>query len=96
MIPWVKLDTTPLPDGGDAPQLLVSWTEHAVSSVTVHDLADGAPRGTVELPGPVYTVVGADPPKIRASPSPPSIVTGTPAAVAGPTASRYWAGTSAP
>ena len=39
------------PGLGDAPQLLVSWTEHAVSAVSVHDLADGARRGTLDLPG---------------------------------------------
>jgi prolyl oligopeptidase len=36
---------------GDAPVLLASWTTHAVSEVTVHDLATGALRGTVPLPG---------------------------------------------
>jgi prolyl oligopeptidase len=36
---------------GDAPVLLASWTTHAVSEVTVHDLATGALRGQVPLPG---------------------------------------------
>jgi prolyl oligopeptidase len=45
-------------DGGplaDAPILLAGWTRHAVSEVTGHALADGAPltdgRGRIELPG---------------------------------------------
>lgn len=33
------------------PVLLVARTRHAVSEVTVHRLADGAPSGTVALPG---------------------------------------------
>ncbi|MUL43121.1 S9 family peptidase [Streptomonospora sp. PA3] len=31
--------------------LLVSWRRHAISEVTVHDLATGRRRGAVELPG---------------------------------------------
>ncbi|GAB3453152.1 prolyl oligopeptidase family serine peptidase [Streptomonospora sediminis] len=31
--------------------LLVSWRRHAISEVTVHDLATGEQRGTVDLPG---------------------------------------------
>jgi prolyl oligopeptidase len=33
------------------PVLVVSWTRHALSEVTVHDLASGARVGAVELPG---------------------------------------------
>jgi prolyl oligopeptidase len=40
---------------GDRPLLLVAWTRHAVSEITVHDLATGerveGPRGTLPLPG---------------------------------------------
>lgn len=39
------------PQLGDQPVLLASWTAHAVSQVTVHDLTDGQQRGTVDLPG---------------------------------------------
>jgi prolyl oligopeptidase len=35
----------------DRPLLLVVWTEDAASTITVHDLATGAPVGTVPLPG---------------------------------------------
>lgn len=35
----------------EAPVLLVSWTRHAVSEVTVHALADGTQLGSIELPG---------------------------------------------
>ncbi|QBI55376.1 prolyl oligopeptidase family serine peptidase [Streptomonospora litoralis] len=31
--------------------LLVSWARHAISEITVHDLATGERRGSVELPG---------------------------------------------
>jgi len=38
--------------GADGPTTLVaSWERHAVSEVTVHDLASGARTGTVDLPG---------------------------------------------
>ncbi|HTT52429.1 MAG TPA: prolyl oligopeptidase family serine peptidase [Streptosporangiaceae bacterium] len=33
------------------PVLLASWTRHAVSEITVHDLATGERTGTLELPG---------------------------------------------
>ena len=33
------------------PVLLASWTRHAVSEITVHDLADGRRRGELPLPG---------------------------------------------
>ncbi|ROP45890.1 prolyl oligopeptidase [Pseudokineococcus lusitanus] len=45
---WTVLDG---PGLGDAPVLLAAWTTHAVSRLTVHDLADGALRGEVALPG---------------------------------------------
>jgi prolyl oligopeptidase len=35
----------------DRPLLLVSWTRHAVSEISVHDLATGQRAGTVPLPG---------------------------------------------
>ena len=40
-------------DGGelDPPLLLVSWTRHAISEISVHDLATGQRTGTVPLPG---------------------------------------------
>ncbi|GAA2022174.1 prolyl oligopeptidase family serine peptidase [Pseudokineococcus marinus] len=45
---WTVLDG---PELGEAPVLLAAWTTHAVSRVTVHDLADGALRAEVVLPG---------------------------------------------
>ncbi|MFP5345511.1 MAG: prolyl oligopeptidase family serine peptidase [Actinomycetes bacterium] len=45
---YTILDGTAL---GDSPVLLAAWTTHAVSTVTVHDLADGRQRGTLDLPG---------------------------------------------
>ena len=33
------------------PLLLAGWTRHAISEITVHDLATGEQRGTVPLPG---------------------------------------------
>jgi prolyl oligopeptidase len=41
-------------DGGQArpPLLLVTWTRHAFSEITVHDLASGERRGAVTMPGP--------------------------------------------
>jgi prolyl oligopeptidase len=35
----------------ERPLLLVSWTRHAVSEITVHDLATGERTGSVPLPG---------------------------------------------
>ena len=35
----------------DRPLLLVSWTRHAISEISVHDLATGQRTGTVPLPG---------------------------------------------
>jgi prolyl oligopeptidase len=37
--------------GLDRPVLLASWTRHAISEITVHDLATGARAGRLELPG---------------------------------------------
>ncbi|WP_380174498.1 prolyl oligopeptidase family protein [Kineococcus sp. DHX-1] len=51
------LDDVAVLDGPELPEplLVVGWTEHAVSSVTVHDLATGrqleGPAGRVDLPG---------------------------------------------
>ena len=41
-------------DGGGVqpPVLLAAWTRHAMSEITVHDLATGERRGMVGLPGP--------------------------------------------
>ena len=39
----------------DRPVLLVSWTRHAISEITVHDLATGERTGTLALPGPGRT-----------------------------------------
>ena len=39
-------------DGGPRPVLLVVWTRHAISEITVHDLTTGERIGTVPLPGP--------------------------------------------
>jgi prolyl oligopeptidase len=40
-------------DGGQAqpPVLLAAWTRHAMSEITIHDLATGERRGIVGLPG---------------------------------------------
>ncbi len=47
------LDGFAILDGDELekPVLLASWTRHAVSEVTVHDLVSGARAGTVVLPG---------------------------------------------
>lgn len=39
------------PEMGDAPIMLCAWTRHAVSELTIHDLATGERRGEVALPG---------------------------------------------
>src|SRR5215510_7083003 len=41
-------------DGGQVhpPLLLATWTKHAFSEITVHDLASGERRGAVAVPGP--------------------------------------------
>jgi prolyl oligopeptidase len=38
-------------DDLDPPLLLVSWTRHAISEISVHDLVTGQRTGTVRLPG---------------------------------------------
>ncbi|MBW8484191.1 prolyl oligopeptidase family serine peptidase [Actinomadura parmotrematis] len=38
-------------DGLDRPVLLAGWTRHAISEITVHDLATGERIGTVPAPG---------------------------------------------
>ncbi len=38
-------------DDLDPPLLLVSWTRHAISEISVHDLVTGQRTGTVPLPG---------------------------------------------
>lgn len=38
--------------GGARAVLLALWTRHAISEITVHDLATGARTGSVPLPGP--------------------------------------------
>jgi prolyl oligopeptidase len=38
-------------DDLDAPLLLVSWTRHAISEISIHDLVTGQRTGTVPLPG---------------------------------------------
>lgn len=40
------------PAGGDEALLVVARSRHAVSELVLHAAADGAPRGTVPLPGP--------------------------------------------
>src|SRR5262252_2306412 len=47
-------------DGGQArpPLLLAAWTRHAFSEITVHDLASGARRGVITVPG--ADAAGAD------------------------------------
>jgi prolyl oligopeptidase len=51
--PQAVLDGYAILDGEELadPVLLCSWTRHAVSEVTVHDLRTGARTGTVPLPG---------------------------------------------
>jgi prolyl oligopeptidase len=39
----------------DRPVLLAAWTRHAISEITVHDLATGARAGQLALPGPGAT-----------------------------------------
>ncbi|PRX96226.1 prolyl oligopeptidase family serine peptidase [Allonocardiopsis opalescens] len=39
------------PELGERPVLLAAWRRHAISEITVHDLADGRRTGTVALPG---------------------------------------------
>jgi prolyl oligopeptidase len=42
----------PAVDGTEEGQLLTLWTRHAISEISVHDLATGARTGSVPLPGP--------------------------------------------
>jgi prolyl oligopeptidase len=50
--PEAVLDGYAILDAGiDQPLLLASWTRHAVSDITVHDLATGERLGGVPLPG---------------------------------------------
>jgi prolyl oligopeptidase len=51
--PEAVLEDFALLDGAELaePVLLVSWTRHAISEITVHELSDGARTGTVPLPG---------------------------------------------
>jgi prolyl oligopeptidase len=44
-------------DGTGRPVMLVAWTRHAISEITVHDLASGEKLSTIELPG-IGTVGG--------------------------------------
>ena len=44
-------DVAVLDHGLDRPVLLAGWTRHAISEITVHDLATGERIGTVPLPG---------------------------------------------
>jgi prolyl oligopeptidase len=49
--PEAVMDGFALLDDLDEPRLLVSWTRHAVSEVSVHDLETGARVADLELPG---------------------------------------------
>ena len=44
---WSILDGAPL----ETPLLLIAWTRHALSEISIHDLATGANRGEIALPG---------------------------------------------
>ena len=50
--PEAVLEGYAILDGGPRPVLLVVWTRHAISEITVHDLATGGRIGAVPLPGP--------------------------------------------
>jgi prolyl oligopeptidase len=52
--PTAVLSDYAILDGEDLaqPVLLAAWTRHAISEITVHDLATGAPAGRLALPGP--------------------------------------------
>ena len=50
--PEAVLEGYAILDGGPRPVLLVVWTRHAISEITVHDLTTGERIGTVPLPGP--------------------------------------------
>jgi prolyl oligopeptidase len=49
--PEAVLDDVAILDDLDEPLLACSWTRHAVSEVTLHDLATGERRGAIDLPG---------------------------------------------
>jgi prolyl oligopeptidase len=51
--PEAVLEDFTILDGDElaTPLLLASWTRHAVSEITAHDLADGGNRRTLTLPG---------------------------------------------
>ncbi len=49
--PEAVLDDVAILDDLDEPLLACSWTRHAVSEVTLHDLATGERHGSIELPG---------------------------------------------
>ncbi|MBV9796375.1 MAG: S9 family peptidase [Actinobacteria bacterium] len=50
--PEAVLEGYAILDGAASPQLLALWTRHAISEISVHDLATGARTGSVPLPGP--------------------------------------------
>jgi prolyl oligopeptidase len=52
--PEAVLESYAILDGPQAPRpaLVALWTRHAISEITVHDLATGERTGTVPLPGP--------------------------------------------
>ena len=50
--PEAVLEGYAILDGGPRPVLLVAWTRHAISEITVHDLPTGERIGAVPLPGP--------------------------------------------
>jgi prolyl oligopeptidase len=50
--PEAVLEGYAILDGATVPQLLALWTRHAISEISVHDLASGARTGSVPLPGP--------------------------------------------
>src|ERR1700742_4314082 len=50
--PEAVLEGYAILDGGPEPALLALWTRHAISEISVHELASGARTGAVALPGP--------------------------------------------
>ena len=49
--PHAVLDDFAILDDLDRPVLMATWTRHAISEVSVHDLASGERTGAVDLPG---------------------------------------------
>ncbi|HZY26833.1 MAG TPA: prolyl oligopeptidase family serine peptidase [Jiangellaceae bacterium] len=49
--PQAVLEDYAILDDLDRPVLVATWTRHAISEVSVHDLATGERTGTVDLPG---------------------------------------------